>query len=110
MVGIVKISSYILKLNIIPTKYLIIGYIVALAIFIILMLLMYKNKKNKLKIASYIISTILSIILIVCANYINNTYKFLTNSKVGEYETLQYSVIVSRESEYKTIEDLKEKN
>jgi len=62
-----------------------------------------------IKIISGILLILLTGILVVITYYLNNTYHFLSKMKVN-YDTLSYSVVVKKNSEYVKIKDLKNRN
>ena len=99
----------ILKLDILPTKYLIVVIIVLIIINSLSgLLLLMKNKI--LKIIGIIISILLIIASIIGLNYTNETNKFLDNSfSNNKIETSKYNVIVLKESEYNNLSDLQDK-
>lgn len=109
LISLVLVSYMIFKMNIIPTKYLIVGSVLCLLIILLLLLSIYGKVKKWIKIISLFIVTLISTILCFASFYLNNTYNFLnrTNKK---YETLNYSVIVLKNSNYKNILELKNKN
>lgn len=97
------IFSYsILKVNILPIKYLVFGFII-IGIFtlIILWMMFYKKKK----VISFILTVILSCILLFFVSYFNNTYHFLKGTQ-GKHDTLTYSVVVLKDSGYDDIKAL----
>lgn len=110
LICITAFSYYIFSLNIIPDKYLFIGY----GIFILIMLLLIIITLSKIKIGFRIVSLILLIIisiasLFVTYNYLVNTYNFMKNVN-NEYDTLSYSVVVLKENNYQSIDSLNNKN
>ena len=110
LICITAFSYYIFSLNIIPDKYLFIGY--GIYIFIILILIIITLSKIKLgfKIASLILLIIISISsLYITYNYLINTYNFVNNVN-NDYDTLSYSVVVLKENNYQSITDLNDKN
>ena len=97
----------ITKYDILPIKFFIPALIVLLVIPIILIIFMLR-KKTKIKIKGILsgISIIFSIILTIAMFYLNETFKFLDNLKTPGYMTENYSVIVLKESNYNTIEEV----
>ena len=98
----------LLKLNIIPDKYIIIGFIIILIILILLLLFLYKIKNIIFKIMCIILIFLFSTGFILGTNYISSTYTFIDNTN-NNYDTLTYSVIVLNKSNYNNIEDLKDR-
>lgn len=101
-------SYFMFRLDIVPTKYLLLGYIILILLIAILLKNIFSKSKKITKIISLIVMTILSFISILANIYLNNTYNFLSNTK-NEYETLTYSVVVLKEGNYKNIKDLNNK-
>ncbi len=102
-------SFVLLSVDVLPTKYLIIIYSVILIIYFLLFLASFKVKKKPVKIMSYIMSTLLSIVFIVGAIYLNNTNDFLKNTQVKDYDTVAYSVVTLKDNKYSKIDNLKNK-
>ena len=101
-------SYYVFKLNLIPKKYLIIGYIVAIILIGGLIFNIFRKSKLVIKIISSIFLVLISIMFIVGIKILDNTYHFLSKTQVG-YDTLTYSVVVKKENNYNKIDDLKNK-
>lgn len=102
-------NYFLIKLNVIPTKYLIGSYIAIGLIFILLFYLLYSKKNKVIKAISIVLLLLCSIGFLYGTKYIVNTYTFIENTKV-EYDTLSYSVLVLKDSNFNTIEALKDKN
>lgn len=102
------LSFYVYKLNIIPTKYLIVAYSLIAISSILLIISLFKSRVI-IKIISGILLVLLTGILIVITYYLNNTYHFLAKTQVS-YDTLSYSVIVKSNSSYVKIKDLSNRN
>ena len=101
-------SGTLLKLNVLPTKYLILYFIIVFVVFSVLFLFSFKVKNRVIKIISYILSSIMSIIFIVGSIYLKNTSDFLSSLNKKD-EMITYSVVVLNDSKYGKIESLKEK-
>lgn len=101
-------SYYLFKINIIPTKYLILGYGVFIIIMGLLIVGAFINKRKNIKIVSLFIMSILSFVFGFVTYYLNSTYDFLNNTQ-SNYDTLTYSVVVSKDSVYSEISLLKDK-
>lgn len=98
----------IFKLNILPTKYLIIGFSVLILVTIILLFGIFSKKHKVFRTLSFIIMLLLTVFSCFAINYLNNTYNFI-NSTQNKYDTLNYSVIVLKDSNYTSIYNLKDK-
>lgn len=99
-------SYNIFKINIVPTKYLIIGYGGLLLILLILLWIVLSKKNKLIKSIAFFIMTIMSLGLGYATYYLNHTYHFLNNAQTG-YDTLAYSVVVLKNSAYDDIHALK---
>ena len=106
--GFVLVSYYLYKLNIIPTKYLIPGYIVAILLIVLSSIGLFKKTNIIIKIISAIVIIIMTIGMIIGINYLSTTHRFLNNTQ-AKYETINYKVIVLKNREYESIKDLKNK-
>ncbi len=110
LMSLALFSKAIFKANILPMKYLVIIYIIFFIVFGLLFFAFFKKKCPKpLKIFSYVISVILSIILIVGSIYINDTSDFFDDLQIGDYDTITYSVITLKNSPYTKIDELANK-
>lgn len=98
----------IFKLNILPTKYLIIGFSVLILVTIILLFGIFSKKHKVFRTLSFIIVLLLTVFSCFAINYLNNTYNFI-NSTQSKYDTLNYSVIVLKDSNDTSIHDLSNK-
>lgn len=97
------------KLNIIPTKYYIVGLIL-LIIINVLVILSLLLKQMMFKVLGIILSVFIIAISAIGIKYINNTNEFLDNSfnnNVVEIST--YNLIVLKKSKYTSIDDLENK-
>lgn len=101
-------GCFLFKVNIIPNKYLFFGIGVFLVVIILLLFLIYSRKKRLIKITSITIMTILSALSIIASTYLNSTYNFFTGTN-KDYDTLMYSVVVLKNSNYKKLNDLNNK-
>ena len=102
------LSYSLFKLNILPTKYLIIGFSVLILVTIILLIGIFSKRHKILKILSFVIMLLLTIFSCFAIKYLNNTYHFL-DSTHSKYDTLNYSVIVLKDSSYTNISSLNDK-
>lgn len=97
-----------LKLDIVPTKYLIGGCMLIFVFFILLLYFLF-NKSNKiLKTISILFILLSSFAFFFGTKYLINTYTFLNTTKV-DYDTLTYSVLVLKNKNYNSLEDLEDK-
>lgn len=101
-------SYFIFKINVVPTKYLIIGFNLIILIILLLLFSLFNKSKKIIKIFCLLIMTLLSFVFGFAINYLNNTYNFI-NSTQNKYDTLNYSVIVLKDSNYTSIDNLKDK-
>lgn len=101
-------SYFIFKINVVPTKYLLVGYSLFILVMLILLLMIFGRRSKIVKVISLIIMTIMSFIFGYATYYLNNTYHFLSGTQ-SSYDTLTYSVIVLKNSSYDEINDLKSK-
>lgn len=99
----------IIKLSVIPLKYILIIIPIYL-IFTLLFsfLIIKKNIKNGIKI---FIDVILSILIIIYSSgliYLNKTLNFMDKIKAKDYQTEEYYVIVLKDSDYDNVNQIKE--
>ena len=110
LICITAFSYYIFSLNVIPDRYLFIGYGIYILIILILIIIILSKIKLGFKIVSLILLIIISIgSLFITYNYLMNTYNFVNNVH-NNYDTLSYSVLVLKENNYQSINDLNNKN
>lgn len=102
-------SLSIFKLNMLPTKYIILLNVVLLLILFGIFLLAYGKTKKKNIIATCI-SVILSIGFIIGTSFILKTNSTLANFFKNENEKIKYHLVVEKTSEYNDIKDLKDLN
>lgn len=103
------LSYHLLKINIIPIKYLIASGVVLFLIFLIFLLGLFKNKNYIIKVIVMIFMVLFSIGFSYGTKYIKNTYNFFDNSINSKDGVLSYSVLVLNESNYQEMEDLNNK-
>ena len=101
------LSYNIYKLNMIPNKYLLMGFLGVTVVILILLLLLLSTNRIISKIATGLL-IILSIGFMIVTMYLDKTNNFL-DSLLSRYESLNYSVVVLKNSNYKRIEDLNNK-
>jgi len=105
-----SIFSYALfKVNVVPTKYLTIGYSIILILLLILIYIIFKRKNIVLRVIGLLIITLSAIGFMYPVKYLNNTYNFLEGTQAKKEDCLTYSIIVLKDSNYKKINDLKDK-
>ena len=109
LTSLTMFSYSLFRLNILPTKYLVLGYIVLILVIGILFYLIFRKKNIVVKVVSVILVGLLSSSFIYVSGYLNNTNEFFESTHKS-YDTLNYSIIVLKESNYKKISDLKDKN
>lgn len=115
--GLLLISIFLntfllLKYKVLPTKYLLV-YFVVVGIIPILMVFytLFRKRKSKVKGILVFIEIIYIVVLFIVFFYLNSTFNFLDKfTKDLGYETKQYVILVLKESEFKDINDLKDKN
>ena len=101
----------IIKMNLLPGKYLLIFSLVELIITVLIVCgLAKKHKTYKLNIFSLILAIVFSVIYIFAINYANATNKFLGNMFRDIVETEDYYVVTQKNSQYNKISELKNKN
>lgn len=109
LTSLTMFSYSLFRLNVLPTKYLVLGYIVLILVIGILFYLIFRKKNILVKVVSVILVGLLSSSFIYVSGYLNNTNEFFESTHKS-YDTLNYSIIVLKESNYKKISDLKDKN
>lgn len=100
----------IIKMNMLPGKYVLIFSLVELLLTVFVALGLWRPKKLcKTNIICTIIAVILSAVYIFATNYANVTMKFLGNMAKEAIETEEYYVVVQKNSQYNKPIDLKNK-
>ena len=105
----ILLLTFIIKLKVLPFKYLILLIILLLGINIMCFFFI-KSKKKPLRIIGYIISVVLMIVSCVGSYYLSKTNKFLDeafNNSSNKY-TSKYYVLVPKKSDYEDINDIKD--
>lgn len=103
-------SYYLFKVNIIPTKYLVMGFTIIGLLLLIIFILTIKKKSKILKCLGLFIIVLSTIASFYFTGYLKNTYDFLNNIAVKKYDTVTLSLIVLKESDINNIKDLENKN
>ncbi len=109
---VLSLLSYkIIRANILPTKYLIIGIAIILLFLFVYGLFLFKKKTNVIVL---IILDILSIVVIGGGLYtvpkFDETLDFLKNNLSIQFATNVYNIITSKDSNINSISDLEGKN
>lgn len=109
IIFLLLISIYITELNILPGKYYypMIGLLLIIGILFILSI--FKSNNKGLLIISIISSIIISIISFLGLIYLNSTNKLLDNISFIKEKSIYY-IIVKKDSDYKELSDLDNKN
>ena len=102
----------LIKINMIPTIYIILAMIIIISTIIISALLIAKKNKKINKIIGYILSIIITIIAGVGFYYVSVADNFFANAfkeTANDYYSMSYQILVKEKSDYNSIEDLKDK-
>ena len=103
-------SYYLFIINIIPIKYLIMGFTILGLILLLIFILTIRKKNRILKILGLFIIVISTITSIYFTGYLRNTYEFLNNIAINKYSKVTFTLITLKESEINTIKDLEDKS
>lgn len=103
-------SYYLFKVNIIPIKYLVMGFTIIGLLLLIIFILTIKKKSRILKCLGLFIIVLSTIASFYFTGYLRNTYDFLNNIAVRKYDKVTLSLIVLKESNINSIKDLENKN
>lgn len=103
-------SYYLFKVNIIPTKYLVMGFTIIGLLLLIVFILTIKKKSRILKCLGLFIIVLSTIASFYFTGYLRNTYDFLNNIAVKKYDKVTLSLIVLKESNINNVKDLENKN
>lgn len=103
-------SYYLFKVNIIPIKYLAMGFTIIGLLLLIIFILTIKKKSRILKCLGLFIIVLSTIASFYFTGYLRNTYDFLNNIAVKKYDKVTLSLIVLKESNINNIKDLENKN
>lgn len=101
----------LLILNVLPFKFSLPILIICIGIdgLLILFSFVKELKSKKTKVIHVILSSILGIISIIGSCYLFKTIIFMGGIGTSNYKTENYSVIVLKDSNYETLEDIKDK-
>lgn len=109
IIFLLLISISITEINILPGKYYYPMIVLLLIIGILFILSIFKSNKKFLLIISIISSIIISIISFLGLIYLNSTNKLLDNISFIKEKSIYY-IIVKKDSDYKKLSDLDNKN
>lgn len=103
----IVLFGIILKLNIIPLKYLILPLIIYVLILLGLGTISIKKKfKSWLKVIVDIILVVLITVFILVFYYLNSTLHFMDQIRAKEYQIENYYVLVNKDSEIEELKDI----
>lgn len=102
-------SYFIINLNILPIKYLIILFLVLLLIYAVLFFGLLKTRRIVFRIISCVVSILLTMLMVVGINYMNKANDFLKKIVDNDEKVITYEVITLKNSEYNEIGDLEGK-
>lgn len=102
-------SYYLFKINIIPSKYILVIYPIILIFILIILIITFRKRNKVLKIIGFLIIGLLSCGFIYINGYLESTYNFLKGMQIKNKEQISFSIITLSESEIDKIEDLKNK-
>jgi LCP family protein required for cell wall assembly len=97
----------ILKMNVIPNKYMIYIWIFIFVVLGCLVLLLIPNIKKGIKIFTCVIALLIGSVCTYGFLKVQDTTNFLKKISASDYEVEQYYVIVLKDSEYTKISDIK---
>ncbi len=109
IVGLGIVSYNLLKLDILPVKYLLVGSTIIIILILVLVYLLFIVKKGLIQVIGLFLAVILISFCCFFNKYLSNTYDFFKNAN-KEYETISYSVLILNESPYETLESLQNKS
>lgn len=109
VISSVTLGVTVLKLDVIPDKYMFIIWIYGAFLILMLIGLLLPKSPWGLKLVLVIISLILTVGSIYGVNKVNETVKFFQNISASEYEVEQYYVVVLKDSTYQKIKDIEGK-
>jgi LCP family protein required for cell wall assembly len=111
LVALISILLFkIIKLDVLPTIYLILIVVVLLIVLFGIGFILFKKKLNVIfKIINSFIVLILMIITLFALSYLTKTVDFLNSIKNKLYQTEEYYVLVPKDSKYDSLEDFEDK-
>ena len=105
LVSILLTTTFAIKLNILPTKYLVL--FITIELILLLLSLIQLSKKKVLKIPGIVLSIMTIILNIIVLYYINNTNKFIDKNFTGDIKySSTYYVITNIESIEENLDDI----
>ena len=101
------LTFFIVKLNIVPFKYLI-GVLLVLFIINVLSIFLINRGKKNLKFLGYLLTAFILFVNMTGLYYINETNNFLNKAfgNAEEYDTSSYYLLVLNNNQYNKVEDL----
>ena len=107
---VVLFTTFLIYSNIIPLKYLILIIIILLVwligVFFLLVFKTKRGKNKKRKIAGYVLSGLLVIIMVIIFYYLNLTLGFFGGFGDNKYKEENYLVLVLEDSSFQELTDL----
>ncbi len=110
LISIGIFSYYLFAINIIPTKYLVMGFTILGLILLLIFILTIKKKNRILKCLGLLIIVISIIASIYFTGYLRNTYEFINNIAVKKFDKVTLSLIVLKDNNINNIKDLENKS
>ncbi len=101
-------SYHILKLNILPLKFLIGGFLLVFVLFCLFLYLLFKRKNRIIKVLVFLFLLLFSGAFYLGGDYLKNTYLFFNNTN-QEYDTLTFSVLALKENGFSQLEEIENK-
>ena len=103
-------SIFLFKLNMIPTKYLVIFYSIFITIYLVLyFFLLRKNIKKKIKIVSMVLLVLFSMVFCFGFIYIYSTVDFMNKFGMEKFQTEEYEISTLSNSSLTIIEQFTSK-
>lgn len=104
-------SFMLVKLNMIPNKYLAPLFIILILIYLIMLFFAFNKKvKSSLKITAIIIFVLFAIVGVLGTKYLYTTFDFLSVLDKDIFQKERFSVKVLETSDYNKLEELNDKN
>ena len=103
----IYLLTRIIKMNILPTKYLILVILVLVIVFLVIGLLIFKHGvKFFIKVFNIFLIFIVGLFMLFGLTYLNKTVNFLNNIKNKLYHIEEYYVVTLKENTYSSLNDL----
>ena len=90
-----------------PMHVAIVFIVLEFVYFVVLSIVERSRYKAWIKATISIVSGLIATILVIAGMYFANTMVFIRDTEVGEYDNIVYSVVVRKDSSYKTVGDLR---